>query len=184
MKCLKIQRKGEENLKQKFTSEKILSLSAIVIALASIAIAIWEGVEIRKHNRLSVRPKLEIFFSPSSDNNEISWILINNGIGPGIIQFSRLVVDGKAYAINNGSVYNEIIDILKVEDVSISKMSSLNSGLSIIAGASRNMIGFKLKSDTSINSTFWEIHDRIKFEIGYESMYGESFLCTYPMDSN
>jgi hypothetical protein len=167
-------------MKQIFSSEKIISISAIIIALASIFIAVWEGIEIRNHNRLSVRPKIEIFFSPNSDQTEMSWVLINNGIGPGIITSSKIFIDDNEFHINNGSIFNELIEKLEIENASISKISSLNPGLSIKSGINKTIVGIQLETPKN----FWEIHNRIKFEIDYESMYGESFLCTYPMESD
>jgi hypothetical protein len=50
------------------TSDHILSISAIVIALASICVTLWKGSEIRKHNRLSVLPKIQIAYSTSAES--------------------------------------------------------------------------------------------------------------------
>ncbi len=37
-----------------YSSEKILSISAIFIVVASIVIGTWQGIETRSHNCLSV----------------------------------------------------------------------------------------------------------------------------------
>ncbi|MBN2093128.1 hypothetical protein JW964_26125 [candidate division KSB1 bacterium] len=168
-------------MRLKISSDKILSLSAIIIALASVVVTIWEGAEIRKHNRLSVRPKLEIFFNHSSDENEMEWILCNNGIGPGIIKSSHIYVDDKEYPIHNGAVYYEIIDSLAVGGITLAKFSSLNAGLAIKEGTIKFIVRFKLNSGISAE-VLRKLHDRIKFEIKYESMYTEIFCCKYPME--
>ena len=53
--------------KRKISSDTVVSLSAIIIAIASIVVTIWQGIENRNHNRLSVRPKLAINFQLTKD---------------------------------------------------------------------------------------------------------------------
>ncbi|PJB00213.1 MAG: hypothetical protein CO128_01155 [Ignavibacteriales bacterium CG_4_9_14_3_um_filter_30_11] len=45
----------------------IVSICAIIIALASLAVTIWQGVIIRKHNILSVKPIPDILTSNFED---------------------------------------------------------------------------------------------------------------------
>lgn len=110
----------------------------------------------------------------------MEWIICNNGIGPGIIKASRIIIDKKEYPINNGAIFNNVGDILGLEGLSITKISSMNSGLSIKEGTMKPIVGFELKSGGN-EEDFWKLHDRIGFEIDYESMYLEQFDCQYPM---
>ena len=164
-------------------SEKIMSISAIIIAVASIVVTIWEGQEIRHHNRLSVRPKFEIFFSPNSEKNSMSWIIANNGIGPGFYKYSKIFVDNVEHKLNYASTIGEISKVLQGDDVYISDISSFNPGLTIKSGDTKRILSLDLKDNGKPTKEFWKIHDRLKFEIGYESMYNELFICKYPMDS-
>lgn len=163
----------------KINSDRILSISAIIIAAASIIVTVWEGYEIRHHNHLSVRPKLEIFLNYTVDKPAMEWILVNNGIGPGIILSSTFTFDGKKYPVSGGAVYSRIIEENHLKDVIINKVSSLNAGLSIKAESMRPIVSFEL---TDEDMDFWKLHNRIQFEIEYESMYGERFTCYYPMN--
>ena len=51
-----------------YSAEKALPISVIVIAIVSIIIGIRQAVERRKHNRLSVRPRLDLNFSKNHDD--------------------------------------------------------------------------------------------------------------------
>ena len=73
--------------------ETILSSSAIIIALASICISIWESKMMREHYHLSVRPQLEYSFS--LEDSSAIFYLYNNGIGPAIITSRDYFVDGQ-----------------------------------------------------------------------------------------
>ncbi|MBN1999733.1 hypothetical protein JW935_19415 [candidate division KSB1 bacterium] len=171
-------------MKQKFFSEKVVSVSAIIIAVASIVVTIWEGMEIRHHNRLSVRPKFEIFYYPDTENNNHSWFIVNNGIGPGFLKSSKAIVDDKVFSINYFSSFSEIAESLNIKDVYVAGKSSFNPGLTIISGAQKKILTLAFKNGENPGIDFWHIHERIKFKIGYTSMYNELFECEYPMDSN
>ena len=54
---------------KKISSDTILLVSAIIIATISIIISLWEGIETRKHNRLSVQPRMEIYFDLNYNEN-------------------------------------------------------------------------------------------------------------------
>jgi hypothetical protein len=167
----------------KMISEKIMSISAIIIAITSITVTIWEAKEIRHHNRLSVRPKFEIYFSPNSEKNRLSWVIMNNGIGPCFYKYSKVFIDSTEYKLNYASTFNEISNVLRVNDVYISDISSFNPGLTIKSGDVKRIISLDLKEEGTPTKEFWKLHDRFRFEIGYESMYNELFICKYPMDS-
>ena len=71
-------------------SELICSICAILIALTSLAVAIWHGSITRKHNILSVKPLPDILVS--NYRNRIAISIENNGIGPLIIKNFRAYV--------------------------------------------------------------------------------------------
>ena len=77
----------------------------------------------------------------------MEWILVDNGIDPGIITNSIFIFDGKEYPIDDGSVYADIVEKNHLDDVTISKISSLNSGISISAASMRPIVAFELKDD-------------------------------------
>ena len=74
-------------------TDKILSISAIVVAVASIIISVWQGIENRHHNRLAVTPKLDISYT--SRSNSFGFIVKNNGIGPAILNVRSIHFEDK-----------------------------------------------------------------------------------------
>ena len=59
-----------------------IAVAAAVGALAAVGVATWEGYENRRHNRLSVRPQLDLKLEVSS--GKAGWVLSNVGVGPAI----------------------------------------------------------------------------------------------------
>lgn len=81
----------------------VVSVLTIVVALAAILLSVWEGLENRRHNRLSVLPHLEPFEADYTSDTPInikyfrllsnmdslhalSYGLENSGLGPAVIE--------------------------------------------------------------------------------------------------
>ena len=80
-------------MKKTIPVELTLSVSAMIIAIASIAISIWEGYTVRKHYHLSISPKLDWVFS--STPNEAGYVLSNKGLGPAMVTSRHIYIDGE-----------------------------------------------------------------------------------------
>jgi len=72
----------------------ITGISSAVIALCALGLSIWQGCLARTHNRLSVRPHLTTWTHSDADKGFYVVELINNGIGPAIIEEFTVKVDG------------------------------------------------------------------------------------------
>src|ERR1043166_2735072 len=75
------------------TAQIITAISAIVIALASLLVAIWSSVLTRKHHRLSVTPRLRVDYVHMPDQ-PIEVTLTNNGLGTAIVREFAVLIDG------------------------------------------------------------------------------------------
>ena len=72
------------------TTNRVTSLAAIFVAMVSMAVALHESMETRRHNRLSVKPFLSlertvnVSFNETGDLQErtCSLTLENRGLGP------------------------------------------------------------------------------------------------------
>ncbi len=158
---------------KRFSSEAIISISAIIIAIASIFISVWQGLETRKHNRLSVRPNLEIHFTAS--NEGFGYSLINTGLGPAMITKRNIIIEGiKGQDLR----INEIPELLDINDLTFS-YGPTDQGASILAGEKRDLILFKLNSEeTRFRNLLNEVPEKLIFRIEYRSMYGEKLSCS------
>jgi len=163
--------------RSKISAETFVSFSAIIIALASIVVTIWQGIEIRKHNRLSVRPKLEITFK--LDKNSFGYFLTNNGLGPAILTYKKLFVDDKEVQYTGFSGYDDFINKLGLNDHKVSH-SGIYPGKTIKADEKVCIIRFYLKEKDAVETLLPKIYNLVDIEIGYKSMYDESYICKIP----
>jgi len=145
----------------------IVSVCAIIIALASLVVTIWQGIINRKHNILSVKPIPDIL--TSNFENKIAVTLENNGIGPLIIK------DFRAYV---GNKYRSCI---------IDWMPSLPEGIywsnwlrnfencAIKPSESKTLIEFKLdlenENQRKIRDTIREALAKVSIEFEYADIY-------------
>jgi hypothetical protein len=84
----------------------ITGISSAAIALCALGLSIWQGVLARKHHRLSFRPHLTTWKSANAETGLYSIEIINNGIGPAIIEEFIVSVDGKRLAGNGAEALN------------------------------------------------------------------------------
>jgi len=74
----------------------LVDISLGVIALAALVLAVWEGVMERRHNRLSVAPRLTIRLHAGDSLGMLGCTVSNEGLGPAIVTNCLIKVDGKA----------------------------------------------------------------------------------------
>src|SRR4051794_15201221 len=74
--------------------DRIVSGSAMFVALSSLAIALYEVRMMREHDRISVWPYVSAF---NSDSGGVYTLNASNaGIGPALVGSFEVTVDGKA----------------------------------------------------------------------------------------
>jgi hypothetical protein len=84
---------GDKALFKKQTPDRWISLSAAAIALCALLFSFYQGYLVRDHNRKSVRPLIVI--GGLHDEKGSGFRIGNEGLGPGIIQWFEVTVNGK-----------------------------------------------------------------------------------------
>ena len=173
-------------MKKTIPVELTLSISAMIIAIASISISIWEGSTMRKHYHLSVMPRLNDTFSvdDSSSTNKASafFSINNNGLGPAVIISRDYFVDGEKIddSINHFSVIT--LKALNFDNIAGTTFQSIYKGLTIKAGDNLRLFGLYFNNRDAFYKQRMELHDRFSFMIQYESLYGERYEVSHNMD--
>lgn len=73
----------------------VVAICATVIAVLSLAVSVYEARATRRHNRISVRPFLELRVGLPQDRRA-GLQLINAGLGPAAITRTVLTLDGES----------------------------------------------------------------------------------------
>lgn len=151
-------------------------IGTIVIALCAVWFTAWQATEERKHNRISVLPRLNVVsrIDPAKKNKEWKWDIFykieNKGLGPAFITESQIVVDGKTC-----SAEEAIELILQGENYYLVGEKEVNNRTAISSG--KTLIWFQFQVGVNTIEEAKEIRKlidkRTNIKIQYESAYGE-----------
>ena len=172
-------------MKKALPVELTLSVSAMIIAIASITIAIWEGNTMRKHYHLSVMPRLNNNFSvddSSSSNASAYFEIHNNGLGPAVILSREYFVDGEKIDDSKNHFSVIILQALNFDNTAGSTFQSISNGFTISAGDNLKVFGLYFNNREAFYRQRMKLHDRLSYIIKYESLYGEKYEVSHNMD--
>ena len=174
-------------MKKTIPVELTLSVSAMIIAIASITISIWEGNSMRKHYHLSVMPHLNNTFSvdDSSSTNKAfaSFDIANNGLGPAVILSREYFVDGNKIDDTKNHFSVKILEALNFDNTAGTSFQSISKDLTIPAGDNLKVFGLYFSNRESFYRQRMELQDRLSYIIKYESLYGKQYEVSHNMDN-
>ncbi len=151
----------------------ITAIVSIFIAVVALSFSIWQGMQNRKHNRLSMYPYLVIEGIRDRNNNEaiVGFTIKNEGIGLAFIKEFVLYYNGKEISRNNGDNYRKFLfgDIVKSEGYKPTKTSHLGFDTLMKVGEERTL----WLAEYNPEETDGSIISRLDFYIKYHSIYGK-----------
>ena len=157
----------------------------ILIAALALCAAIWNDHATRKHNRLSVKPHINIGKYILPDWSGI--YLWNIGLGPAMVKSFRVIIHGEVIPGKSMEIWNAAIKTLGFGEVLGSATATgFQAGDTIPNGGKIHLIEvnaanispneYKIKQDSVL-----KFLKDIKIEIEYTSMYeNEKFNCIWP----
>lgn len=120
----------------KFETDRIVSLSAIVVSVASLFTIVYQTQLTRRAQHASVMPYLYIQLSVS--DNGVRLLLSNSGIGPALIDEVRVRYQGREIVGDPFDFYTG----LRLAPTQTSSVDKVLPGRLIPAGSTIQMIGF------------------------------------------
>ena len=179
-------------MKKTLPVELTLSISAMIIAISSIGISIWEGITMRNHYHLSVQPHLNYFFDieefPDDDETNFStavYKIKNNGLGPAVITNIEYFIDEKK--IDTGSDENKDIifdELFNFDNIAGHGYSTLLIGQTIPMNETLTIYEYAFMTKEAFKRQSMEFYNRFSFIIKYKSLYDEHFETSHNMDKN
>ena len=154
----------------------VTAIATSITAIAALALAIYEGIQNRKHNRLSLKPVLVLDITKDRSPTTLSASIVNTGLGPAKIKKMRLFVSGKEVKDNLEENFQIAIEerLVKLNAQKVST-SELSSGYVIRASQECPVAYVKLQErEPCTVKQLEERLDDIDFVIEYESFYGEA----------
>lgn len=153
------------------TTDRVVSLSAMFVSILTLITFVYQTRLMKVQSQLSVMPHLTILRNSGPDPAFIELELINQGVGPAIIEDRKLFHEGKAYDMELIEFIRQAGNIL--DSLGIVSYASTNAGSVIPAGES--IILFKIEGDERkvvMAAEYLESLD-LGFEIIYRSIYNK-----------
>lgn len=175
-------------MKFKFSLDRILGFAALLISLLTLFIFFYQTNLLKEQSRLSVRPRLTfnknisrtVLESDSSTSTliEVRLSILNNGLGPAIIESNKVVYQNKPYHLIN--FFDTALPKLKTYG-HFPLVSDLSIGGAIPASESIDLFTYQydLKNEDKINACLGVNKPyQLPFDIyvEYSSMYEEKWI--------
>jgi hypothetical protein len=155
---------------QGLTAIADLSIAGAVclIALAALVLAVWEANQQRRHNRLSVAPKLRINCVTDSNSRLFGLVLSNCGFGPALVKSFEVTIDGSPLPTPR---LHTLASVLSIED--LLSWAFPNEDDVVKPGEDLPLFGTYAKRGVDLGRMKVALK-RIGIRVRYESLYGES----------
>ena len=160
--------------------KKILPISTVTIAVASLALALWQGYAYIQHNRLSVTPHLELKPMFNADDPYYGISLVNNGIGPAVLTNIQICIAefrGDKRVYKQVSTYDAIDALRAIGYTGSLARNHLAEGGFIAVGSTTRLF-YLLEEAMVDHKEFSKYLSLIRIHIEYESLHGDSFQTT------
>jgi hypothetical protein len=144
----------------------VVAICATVIAVLSLAVSVDEARATRRHNRITVRPFLELRVG-LPQGGKAGLQLINAGLGPAAITRTVLSLDGQSLGEYGEESVNVLRSKLSVRPSSVTFRKTL-----LAADYDQFLLNIE-PFDRAEHAEFADLlRHRLGLEIHYESLYG------------
>ena len=173
----------KKKLNFKFSLDRLLAVFAFMISLCTLYVFYQQTSLMKKQQYASVLPYFSI--SNTQINGDYSFILENNGIGPGFIEEINIHYQDSVY--KNKDVNSFFIDVILKKDSLLNSSNithaTIRKGMLIPDNEKKDMIKLN-SSDVDFENKHYKLrqwfNEKIKVEIKYSSIYGEKWKIIYP----
>ena len=157
-----------EKLTMKINYDKITSLSAIIVAVAAVFVAVYEANVIRDFQEISVWPHLSAYTTDIENKlpkTNFSFWLKNDGIGPALVKNIQYIYKGKQY-----SDMAELSKAIFPEE-NIPSMKSDKSTLKVLLPGKEALLFAANFSESHREKYFKSVVDHFDFKVCFCSLY-------------
>ncbi len=169
-------------LKIKWNSERLLSLTAMLLSFTTLLIFIYQTNLMRKQNYLSILPYLQLSTSDDPPVHSFQLNLKNHGVGPAILESVMMEFQGARYDLADYN--NELVRFMATLDPVLDSLqhytfSTLDPGIAIPAGTSYSIVATEnAPEDYRLlqNSFNRLMMQGLRYEIVYRSIQDERWI--------
>ncbi|EMK6709826.1 hypothetical protein V9J54_003541 [Vibrio cholerae] len=157
-------------------TDRVVNISSMAIALAAVCVSIWQGVVMREHNKLSLKPYITSAPRLPGVGGDNGVFVANDGLGPAFIKDAKIIANGKEFDLTKNS-WPEIYEHLGVKGLCYSESwfkegASLTPGEAVkILAPTTNPVAYGCKTE------FVKLLSALELDLSlvYESIYEDEY---------
>lgn len=169
----------------RWTTESVTALGAVFTAFVALAVGVWDNVESRRHNRLSVVPHVSLtttLNTSQTDSAHVGLLTVRNeGVGPAIIRSVRIRVRDDDYRDQEFETWGEARGAIeRILDVKVTGRAELEDGSVLGTGRQLDLVTVETTGPiprvrVGDGHPFGRLLMRLSVQIHYESVYGDRY---------
>ncbi|MFT3760150.1 hypothetical protein [Thauera sp.] len=164
---------------RKFNWELVVGVCGIALGLISLVFTYYQIELSKRHDRISVQPRITLAFHSDSKRGRYGWYLSNNGLGPAYFTGFKLFVDDEPIGSTALGGWKEVLTKLDLRgDCFSTSWTAPETSLSFGPEVDEPLIGLKTPISETCETEFTKLMtrlNRLKVQIDYQSIYGEPF---------
>jgi hypothetical protein len=154
----------------------VTGISSVLVAMCALGYTIWQGKKAQQHNRLSFRPHLASWANEDAEKGLYTVELINNGLGPALIDSFTITVDGKIISGKQTEPIEKALKILFPNVPYRSHQEYMSKGYSMAAKEKCTILAIQFAEPKSLSvEALKHTLNRADLIIKYNSFYEEQF---------
>jgi hypothetical protein len=147
--------------------QAIISTCALFLSALALKVSVDSGAATREHNRLSVRPHINLSFN--ANDKGAGWVRTISGAGPAIINAFTVTVDGKLV-----HTWDAVLDTFGIDPKRvIGTQKILRPGIYHLPGVEATSPLLWVESPPTARAALVKNSDRVQIKLVYCSLYDE-----------
>lgn len=168
---------------RKLSPESVAAVAAVVAALIALGVGVWENVQMRRHNRLSVVPHLNFNAelsdgeAPDSLPRGVIW-LSNEGVGPAVLEEMSIVLREPSGEERRYASWSEALPAIRRLGLEVPIRAELGSGTMLGVGRRLELLRVTA-TERGGEEALRSLLDRLVLGVEYSSIYGDAFRASF-----
>jgi hypothetical protein len=155
-------------------ADTVTAIAAGVVAIAALFVTIWDSAQTRKHNRLTVMPKVSFNLNLSGEAGGVraTLSLTNNGLGPALYEGIAIQYRGARKGDGFYTSWLAFKDSIIAPGVIVTR--ALDIGRDEAMPVGREYVLLAVESDSAVSpNAITEVFRGLAARVRYRSVYGD-----------
>ena len=152
----------------------LAAVAATFTALVAVVVAIWDNVETRKHNRLSVLPYI-VLDHVRNDSGLVTRGTVqmsNAGVGPALLHGLEITFRTEAGTDTIAAVWGAVAPLISIQGVQIRGWAEVDSGTALGVQQMQTLLRIQARGEDA-GERVQRVLDGLRLRLRYASVYGD-----------